>query len=42
MERLLNERLQGINLYLIGMMGAGKSTLGRMLAYELGYGFVDT
>ncbi|MCP6757643.1 MAG: shikimate kinase [Fischerella sp. CENA71] len=38
----MNERLQGINLYLIGMMGAGKTTLGRMLARELKYGFVDT
>lgn len=38
----MNERLQGINLYLIGMMGAGKTTLGRMLARELRYGFVDT
>jgi shikimate kinase len=34
--------LKGVNLYLIGMMGAGKSTLGKALAAQLGYRFIDT
>ncbi|QEY32922.1 shikimate kinase [Synechococcus sp. RSCCF101] len=37
----LRSRLGGRNLYLVGMMGAGKSTVGRPLAEQLGYGFVD-
>lgn len=29
-------------LFLVGPMGAGKSTIGRLLAAKLGYGFLDT
>jgi shikimate kinase len=38
----LIERLKGINLYLVGMMGAGKSSTGAALAQGLGYQFFDT
>ncbi|MBE9139901.1 shikimate kinase [Nodosilinea sp. LEGE 07088] len=38
----LIERLNGLNLYLVGMMGAGKSSTGAALADRLGYQFFDT
>ncbi len=34
--------LRGVNLYLVGMMGVGKTTVGRILARELNYRFFDT
>ena len=37
----IKQRLAGRSLYLIGMMGSGKSSTGRPLAQRLGYGFVD-
>jgi len=37
----LARRLQGLNVYLVGMMGAGKSAVGRPLAAALGYRFLD-
>jgi shikimate kinase len=38
---LLARRLEGMNVYLVGMMGAGKSAAGRPLAAALGYRFLD-
>ena len=37
----LKQRLSGRSLYLVGMMGSGKTSTGRPLAEGLGYGFVD-
>ncbi|KOR38290.1 MULTISPECIES: shikimate kinase [Planktothricoides] len=34
--------VKGLNIYLIGMMGAGKSTVGRLIANQLDYHFFDT
>ncbi len=38
----MNSLLKGVNLYLVGMMGAGKTIVGRVLANQLSYRFVDT
>ena len=38
----LRQRLGGRNLYLVGMMGSGKTSTGRPLAQRLEYGFVDS
>ena len=37
----LKQHLGGRSLYLVGMMGSGKTSTGRPLAEQLGYGFVD-
>jgi shikimate kinase len=39
---MLKDVLKGANLYLIGMMGVGKTTIGRILARQLDYEFFDT
>ena len=36
------ENQQGNNIVLVGLMGAGKSTVGKELASILGYSFIDT
>lgn len=38
----MSNSLQGLNVYLIGMMGSGKTTVGSYLATGLGYRFIDT
>ncbi|NJK47593.1 shikimate kinase [Candidatus Gracilibacteria bacterium] len=34
--------LQGVSIFLIGMMGTGKTTIGKVLAQQLNYRFFDT
>lgn len=41
--RLLAPRLSGVNLYFVGMMGCGKTTVGDAVARRMGsYSFLDT
>jgi shikimate kinase len=42
LSELVNHLLKGVNIYLIGMMGAGKTTIGQLLASQLDYQFFDT
>ena len=37
----LRQRLAGANVYLVGMMGSGKSSVGRILARKLAYRWLD-
>ncbi len=37
----MSDLLKGVNVYLIGMMGTGKTTVGQHLARKLNYRFVD-
>ena len=38
----MNEALGGTSVYLVGMMGCGKSTVGKLLSAALGYHFFDS
>lgn len=38
----MTDLLRGISIFLIGMMGTGKTTVGQLLAQELNYRFFDT
>ncbi len=38
----MNDLLKGLNVFLVGMMGAGKTSVGHLLADKLGYRFFDT
>ncbi len=38
----MNDLLKGLNVYLVGMMGSGKTTVGKLLAEKLNYRFLDT
>jgi shikimate kinase len=41
-KNIVIQMLNGTNVFLIGMMGAGKSTVGKLLAQKLSYNFLDT
>ena len=38
----VKEQLGGTSIYLVGMMGSGKSTVGKLLSAALGYYFFDS
>ncbi|MCY4235077.1 MAG: shikimate kinase, partial [Cyanobacteria bacterium MAG CAR2_bin_4] len=38
----IRRQLAGANVYLVGMMGCGKSSTGKVLARKLGYRWLDT
>lgn len=38
----VRQSLQGVSIFLIGMMGTGKTTVGKVLAQQLGYRFFDS
>ena len=38
----VKEQLGGTSIYLVGMMGSGKSTVGKLLAASLQYYFFDS
>jgi|TARA_B110000977_G_scaffold142590_1_gene180990 shikimate kinase len=38
----VKECLEGSSVFLVGMMGTGKSSVGKKLATALGYSFFDT
>lgn len=38
----MTDLLQGLNIFLIGMMGTGKTTVGKVLASQLHYRFLDS
>lgn len=38
----IEQSLQGLSIYLIGMMGTGKTTVGQLLSQKLNYRFFDT
>lgn len=41
-QRIDPDRLRGLSIFLVGMMGSGKTTAGQILARHIGYRFFDT